>query len=286
MSEEETGGAIVPVEQRTVDFYGDELVAVRDEAGTVWVPVRRLCEALGVDRVGQMQRIQRDPVLGAELRSGGVTQPDGRMFQMDCLPLKYVRAWLFGINANRVKPEIREKLIAYQREVIEIIDRAFSRAPITPAGADEAQMMAMRDLARQHLKLWDDLIAEKHRLDAVQALAEEHDAAISDLWRELSRIQSELNRRIGALSDSIRLLPSPKEQQISPEQKAAIKALVDDIVAAAQGRGVRLGMGRNDYPAVWDAFKRRFDLAKYDELTVAQYDQALDWLKDWLDRLR
>ncbi|MEJ2751084.1 MAG: phage antirepressor N-terminal domain-containing protein [Candidatus Promineifilaceae bacterium] len=29
--------------------------------------------------------------------------------EMICLPLKFVPGWLFGINANRVKPEIRER---------------------------------------------------------------------------------------------------------------------------------------------------------------------------------
>jgi len=112
--------AIVPVEQCTIEFYGDELVAVRGEDGTVWIPVRQLCDAIGVSRQGQMDRIARDPILGEELRSGSVTLPDGRTYEMSCLPLKFVRGWLFGINATRIKPEIRDKLIQYQREVIEI----------------------------------------------------------------------------------------------------------------------------------------------------------------------
>ena len=73
---------------------------------------------------------------------------------------------------------------------------------------------------------------------------------------------------------------------ISPSQKAALKELVDDLVAAAQERGVRLGQGRNDYPAVWGAFKQRFDVAKYDELTADRYDEALTWLKTWIERIR
>jgi hypothetical protein len=285
---------IVPIEQRTIDFYGDDLVAVRDHEDMVWVPVRRICEALGVSERGQMERIQRDPVLSEEMRSARVTLADGRTFEMACLPLKYIRAWLFGINANRVKEEIRDKLIQYQREVIEIIDRHFARS-ITVDRMSDTMMQAMRDNAIQQAQIWEALLEEQHRLRAAEAYLDDIDNRVSDhdrlLWEHEQRLenlrslQQQQAEALSRLTDSIRLLPAPGAP-INPAQKASIKALVDDIVASAQEKGVRIGRGRNDYPAVWDAFKRRFDLAKYDDLTVTQYEEALAWLKAWLDRLR
>ncbi len=292
-------GSISVVEQRTIAFYGDDLVVVRDEGGTIWVPVNLLCEALGVSRSGQIERIQRDPVLSEELKGCRVTRHPGGEQVMSCLPLKYVRGWLFGINATRVKAEVRDKLIQYQREVIEIIDRAFARVPVAVADADEMHMLAMRDLAlqqaelaRQQATLWEQLLSEKRRLDTVQLLAEEHDGMIADLERqldalrrELGSVQGEVSQRLSLMSNRIQLLPAPTDT-ITPAQKATIKELVDDLVAAAQEAGIRLGQGRNDYPAVWGALKQRFDVAKYDELTLAQFDEVLHWLKTWLDRVR
>jgi hypothetical protein len=288
------GTALVPVEQRSIDFYGDELIAMRTDDSTIWVPIRHLCDALGVERTAQMRRIERDPVLNAELRNAPVTLPDGRTFEMACLPLKYVRGWLFGINTNRVKEEIRDKLIQYQREVIEIIDRHFGR-PIPADSLDETMMEAMRDNAIKQAQLWEALIAEQRRLRAAEAYLAEVDDRLGDhdrtLWaheralNELRSLQQEQSQTLTRLSDTVRLLPAP-EGAIDAAQKAAIKALVDDLVAAAQQQGIRLGQGRNDYPAVWDAFKRRFDLARYDELTVSRYEEAVSWLKTWLDRVR
>lgn len=40
---------------------------------------------------------------------------------MVCLPLHYLNGWLFGIDANRVKPELKEKLIRYQKECYEVL---------------------------------------------------------------------------------------------------------------------------------------------------------------------
>ena len=64
------------------------------------------------------------------------------------------------------------------------------------------------------------------------------------------------------------------------------RVAVGALVAVAQERGIRIGQGRNDYPAGWGALKQRFDVAKYDELTLAQYEECLAWLKTWVDRLR
>ena len=40
--------------QKTVQFYGDEIIAVQDgESGVIYVPVGRLCDNLGVNRRNQ-----------------------------------------------------------------------------------------------------------------------------------------------------------------------------------------------------------------------------------------
>ena len=62
--------ALVPVEQKVGEFYGDELSAVRVEIegkSAVYVPVRPICDYMGVDWSSQRQRINRDPVLSAEM---------------------------------------------------------------------------------------------------------------------------------------------------------------------------------------------------------------------------
>lgn len=285
--------SITPVEQKSIEFYGETLIAVRDTQGRIWLPIRRLCEAIGVNLQGQLDRVERDPVLREEVQSVSVTLTDGRAFEMSCLPLKYVRAWLFGINAGRVRPEVKDKLIHYQREVIEIIDRHFSR-PVPTGGMDERIMEAMRDNALQQAKLWEVMIDEQRRLRAAEVLLQEVDDRLGDHDRqlddhahalnELRALQSQQNLLLSKFNDVIRLLPAPSEG-ISPAQKSVIKELVDDVVAAAQEKGIRLGQGRNDYPAVWAALKSRFDVAKYDELTVAQFEGCVTWLKQWKSRL-
>jgi len=298
---------LIPVEERTLVFYGDNLVAfevLENEQPKVYIPLKLISDHLGLSWTGQFERVKRDPVLSEVVQGLRVTRPaaEGGSQTVMSLPIEYLNGWLFGVNSNRLKAGLREKVIRYQRECYLALFEAFhpkERVATIQRGVDESHLVAMRDLARQQAELahqqvniWDAFIGEKRRLDAVQDLTEEHDSLIQhlstqvdELQDRLSTVQRELTNRITALNHRVLQVPAEPVQRITPEQKAAIKALVDDLVAAAQHKGVRLGQGRNDYPAVWDAFKRRFDLAKYDELNAPHFDTAIQWLKDWRDRL-
>jgi hypothetical protein len=256
----EKQAAIVPVEQRAIDFYGDELVAVRDEDGTVWVPVRRLCEALGVSRSGQIERIQRDPVLSDEVRTSRVTRPDGRVYEMECLPLKFVRAWLFGINATRVKTELRDKLIAYQREVIEVIDRHFSQAPApTPSTA----LMQIRELGLAIAHMAEQQMELEARTTTLESRMQG-----SAVWG------AGINRRLAAVEQ--RLTPGALIDEVqAAEISAAVKALAELLTRPGAGSA---------YQTVFAELYRRFGVSSYRNIKLDDFEAVLAFLDDWRGR--
>ena len=45
-----------------------------------------------------------------------IVAEDGKKREMICLPIEYLNGWLFGIDINRCKPEIRGTLIKYKKE--------------------------------------------------------------------------------------------------------------------------------------------------------------------------
>ena len=102
--------ALQPIEQRIVVFYDDELTAVLvnvDSRQVVYVPIRPVCEFLGVSWQGQNRRINDDEVLSDVIMSVNVRLTDikpssrrPKTSQMLCLPLEYVNGFLFGINPN------------------------------------------------------------------------------------------------------------------------------------------------------------------------------------------
>ena len=65
------------IDQKEVNFYGDKLTAIRLVTGKVYIPIRPICDNLGVILAGQRERINRDPVLSGELNMGKI--PSRRM---------------------------------------------------------------------------------------------------------------------------------------------------------------------------------------------------------------
>ncbi len=61
--------AIVPIREAQVEFYGDTLSAALGTDEQIYVPLRPICEALGLTWPGQWERIKGDPVLGDAVRS-------------------------------------------------------------------------------------------------------------------------------------------------------------------------------------------------------------------------
>jgi len=63
--------ALVPVDEQSVEFYGDAIIGVLVEVASerrIYVPVRPICENLGLAWGSQRNRIYRDEVLREELR--------------------------------------------------------------------------------------------------------------------------------------------------------------------------------------------------------------------------
>ena len=123
--------ALVPVEQKQVLFYEDTITAVRTSDNTIFIPLRPLCERLGVAWAAQRRRINRDPVLSKMMQGVTVTVTPGGKQEMLCLPLDYLNGWMFGINAARVKEAVRDKLIRYQEQCYRVLHEAFQDGRLT-----------------------------------------------------------------------------------------------------------------------------------------------------------
>lgn len=55
--------SLTVIEQKEVQFYGDAIIAVRAKGGGVYVPMRPICDLLGVDWSVQRRRISRDRLI-------------------------------------------------------------------------------------------------------------------------------------------------------------------------------------------------------------------------------
>lgn len=90
------------------------------------VPIKPICEALGIDDKTQRDKINTDEILNSVGGLSTSTGSDGKRYEMFCLPLKFTFGWLFTINSKNVAPEAKESVIKYKLECYEALYRHFT----------------------------------------------------------------------------------------------------------------------------------------------------------------
>jgi hypothetical protein len=266
---------LVPVEQKQVIFYDDELTAVlveSDHRQQIYVPIRPLCDYLGLDWSAQYRRISRDPVLSEAIQGVAITttpSADGRgggLQEMVCLPLKLLPGWLFGVSANRIKPALRDKIVRYQRECYDVLWDAFEEGRLATTGdvtfdellqQSESEAIEAYRMLQAMMKLARNQILIEARLDT-------HDSRLGDYEKRLESIEA-------TLGDPGRFITPDQAMQISQ----AVKAIALEIQKRTK---------KNEYGAVYGQMYRRFGITGYKQLPSEKFEAAMAWLTDWYRR--
>ncbi len=252
------------VEQKTVDFYNDELTAIRADDGQVYVSVRHMCDALGIQRPQrQTDRIKRDEVLSDGLQRVPIMGTRGQqktyVLRVDLVPL-----WLTGLETNRVGDEVQDKIIRYKREAAKVLWEAFQEGRLTvdPSFSDllEANSPAAQayKLARAMMELARNQLLLESRLDT-------HDIRLEEYERRLEDVET-------TLGDTGRF--------VTPDQASQISQAVKTVA-------LKLGKksGRNEYGAVYGELYRKFGITGYKQLPASKFQQAMNWLNEWRDNI-
>ena len=103
------------ISTQTISFNNQSLITV-EQNGNHYVAMKPICENIGLAWEPQVLRIKRDEVLSQGMIVMIMVAEDGKKREMICLPIEYINGWLFGIDINRCKPEIRDTLIKYKKE--------------------------------------------------------------------------------------------------------------------------------------------------------------------------
>ena len=101
-----------------VGFHGDQIQSAMVE-DQVYVPLKRMCENLKIDRPTQQDKVKSDSKFSWRIIP--LTAPDGKIYETLCLSDRDCHAWLLGINANKIRADLRDKLLLYQRESMDAL---------------------------------------------------------------------------------------------------------------------------------------------------------------------
>ena len=258
--------ALLPVDQRDIDFYGDGITAVITHDGMVYIPIRPICQNLGGSWPSQSNRISRDPILSEVKRVFVVNTPGGQQ-QAVCLPLDYLNGWLFKMDASRVRPDIKEPLLRYQRECYRILADTFSgqNTAVQPTSASDEPLVQLHNMALVIAATTREMLATKY---LAQSNAERLDRA--------ALVVQNLTRRVTAVEQQVRA------GKLTEEQAAEIKRRVNLIAQEM----TKHEPGRSHYQVVYAALGDEVGVTSYKAIPLKAYETAVSFLDNWLLSLR
>lgn len=102
-----------------VPFNGQQIITAM-AAGVAYVAMKPIVENLGMSWGTQQQKLMKQLDKFNCIHMNMVAA-DGKLRKLLCLPLKKLNGWLFSINPEKVRADIRDKLIQYQEECFTVL---------------------------------------------------------------------------------------------------------------------------------------------------------------------
>ncbi|HEA0266929.1 TPA: phage antirepressor Ant [Salmonella enterica] len=102
-----------------VPFNGHQIITAM-AAGVAYVAMKPIVENLGMSWSTQQTKLMKQ-LQKFNCVHMNMVAADGKLRKLLCLPLKKLNGWLFSINPEKVRADIRDKLIKYQEECFTVL---------------------------------------------------------------------------------------------------------------------------------------------------------------------
>ena len=243
-----------------ITFDGDELTAVVLDGDGVAIPMRILCEVLGLDTESQVSRVRQHEVLSQGLRVVNARVGD-RVRSVVALLHTMIPFYLATISPQQVAVSVRAKLVRYQQELVVILSHIFYGE--NPSGSQPYS--SNPELAGLQKRI-DAALHELHVVrDAYLAEQRQTRARVDEMAQQLTTI-SEI---VGDLQQSAR---------ISAAQAEYFQRALKRIAVRYQKK-----TGHQIFGKLFAQFAVDFGTPRYDALPATKYQAALDWLQQKAD---
>ena len=162
-------------------------VPVFEQDGKHWFALNPLCDIIGVDRGTQTRK-----VLSSELiRVCHMTLPSaGGAQSMLCVEIDSIGEWIFGINPNKVKPEIRERMYLFRKKLQAVLYAAVTgHSDINQVASLVEEVRQLRQIVEQQSQVIEYLVRK-------DALSEQYvDKRLASVGGKLLSSMSHKRRR-------------------------------------------------------------------------------------------
>lgn len=117
------------MKNQTITVNNKEIQIINTENDKI-VPIRPICEALGVGYSNQLKKIKDDEILVSVVVDSTTTGADGKLYKMTCLPIRYVFGWLFTINPNNVDADVKQQVLQYRKICYDALFDTFTKRSV------------------------------------------------------------------------------------------------------------------------------------------------------------
>ena len=267
---------------RVIPFHGDQLIAVQQPNGVVFVHFARVCENLGLSRPTQVRKVSAHAVLSKGLLILPI-ETEGGAQQVQCLRVDLLPLWMASLHASRVKEHLREKLERYQDEAAQVLWNAFKdrivveETAIVPTEEDQAIQhlrqiadmgYAVARMAEQQIEIQRQQVALSGRMDAAAKVIRGVQGTMNTVVGQFATIDV----RVGLLEARLR-----PEATIDEEQAAEISSRVKALAQVFTAKD----SSKNHYQGIFAELYRRFGVSSYKLIRQDQYSAVLAFLEEW-----
>lgn len=246
------------VKIENIQVAGEELVAAILEGEGVAVPIRLVCQALGVSPQKQSEMLREHDALAPGLRIIRVPI-GGRIQSVLAILHTHIAYWLGTILPKEVHEDARPKLVQYQTELIAVLNALYGPqvdASLAPGPLATDLHVQYGEVVRQLRALQETLLTLTSGQQAIQGKVDLIDTRltkIEDVVEDLRQIQ-----------------------KISAAQAEYLQRAIKPIATRYQQR---TKTNANMYERLFAQFKIDMGIPRYDALPAKEYEKALAWLR-------
>ncbi len=189
-----------------IPFHQDTIFVINHD-DEPFVPVRPICENMGLDWASQFIKIKAKRKRFSVVNTTTQLPGDQQRREVVCIHLRKITAWLYSISPDKVAPHLKEKIEIYQEECDQVLWNYWTKGiGVTDRVLAENIIVPTKkyvDLIEENNNFLRKLLEhEKTRPRKRKNFTQEEDAMVVEL-RSQGLSQREIGKRIGRVKGSV-----------------------------------------------------------------------------------
>ena len=141
-------------EVEVINYNGQAVEIIKDENGNTWIPLKRICENIGLSYSRQNKKVKNDKRFRHSLM---VIPSKGGEQNTLCLDYNHLGGWLYTINPNKIQETIKPNLISYQKEITGVINDYLTQGFVINSRISPEQFKKLNEIIRQRNEALEQL---------------------------------------------------------------------------------------------------------------------------------